>query len=91
MYLSLGPTALLPYGEIVGIFDLDNVSQSHRTRAFLKRAEQAGEVTAVGEDIPKSLVVSAAAGGRQRLYLAQPAPSTLRGRVEGNTLLTGRL
>ena len=50
MYLSLGPNTILSYGEIVGIFDLDNVSQSYRTRQFLDQAEKEGELNTVGED-----------------------------------------
>jgi hypothetical protein len=86
MYLSLGPNTILSYGEIVGIFDLDNVSQSYRTRQFLDRAEQEGELNTVGEDIPKSLVVCAPPWGGQRLFLAQLSPTTLRGRIEHNSL-----
>ena len=86
MYLSLGPNTILSYGEIVGIFDLDNVSQSYRTRQFLDRAEQEGELNTVGEDIPKSLVVCAPPWGGQRLFLAQLSPTTLRGRIANNSL-----
>ena len=86
MYLSLGPNTILSYSEIVGIFDLDNTSQSYRTREFLERAEQEGELNTVGEDIPKSIVVYAPPWGGQRLFLAQLAPATLRGRIEHNSL-----
>ena len=86
MYLSLGPNTILSYSEIVGIFDLDNTSQSYRTRQFLERAEREGELNAVGEDIPKSIVVRAPPWGGQRVFLAQLAPATLRGRIEHNSL-----
>ena len=91
MYLSLGPTTIISYEEIVGIFDLDNTTYSHRTRAFLDKAEEEGELNTVGEDIPKSLVVCAPPWGGQRIFLAQPAPATLKGRIETNSLFTGRL
>ena len=40
MYLHLGYSTVVDHRDIVGIFDLDNVSQSHRTRGFLRRAEE---------------------------------------------------
>ena len=86
MYLSLGPTTIISYEEIVGIFDLDNTTQSHRTRAFLDQAEEEGELTTVGEDIPKSLVVCCPRGSWQRVYLSPLAAATLHGRLESSRL-----
>ena len=86
MYLSLGPNTILSYSEIVGIFDLDNTSQSYRTREFLERAETEGELNAVVEDIPKSIEVCAPPWGGQRIFPAPLAPATLRGRIEHNSL-----
>ena len=76
MYLALGPATVVRDDEIIGIFDLDITSQSHRTRAFLRRAEQAGQVESATEDLPKSFVLCQ---GRdhQRVILAQPNPATL--------------
>ena len=37
MYLHLGQSVVVPYGDIIGIFDLDNTTQSHLTRTFLAR------------------------------------------------------
>ena len=42
MYLHLGQSVVVPYGEILGIFDLDNASWAYKTREFLERAEQEG-------------------------------------------------
>ena len=91
MYLYLGPGAVTAYGDIVGIFDLDNTTQSHRTRTFLERSERSGQLTAVGDDIPKSFVVCAPpGGGDQKVWVVQPAPATLRGRMEQNSLFDRR-
>ena len=32
MYLHLGQSVVIPQGEILGIFDLDNASWAYRTR-----------------------------------------------------------
>ncbi len=57
MYLHLGWSAVAPFDEVIGVFDLDNVSFSSRTREFLARAEERGELKTLGRRIPVSLVV----------------------------------
>ena len=76
MYLYLGTNVVVLDDDIIGIFDLDVTSQSHRTRAFLRRAEQAGQVESATEDLPKSFVLCQGRG-QQRVILAQPNPATL--------------
>ena len=44
MYLTIGKDIAVRDKSIVGIFDLDNTTTSKRTREFLARAEEAGEV-----------------------------------------------
>ena len=44
MYLHLGNDAIVRKTEIIGVFDLDNTTQSARTREFLERAEKAKKV-----------------------------------------------
>ena len=86
MYLSIGNDMAVRDSSIIGIFDLDNTTINARGREFLERAEKEGELNAVGEDIPKSIVVCAPPWGGQRIFLAQLAPATLRGRIEHNSL-----
>ena len=57
MYLFLGQETVVPLREIVGIFDMDNATWSHRTRKSLAVCERAGIVTPVGDDLPRALVV----------------------------------
>ncbi len=90
MYLSLGNTTIIYYHDIVGIFDLDNTTQSRRTKDFLNRGEQEGKLTALGDDLPKSFVVCSIPGKGQKIYVVKPSSSTLKGRIETNSLLTGR-
>ena len=78
MYLHLGQSTVIRDKDIIGIFDLDITSQSYRTRQYLNRAEQAGQVENATDDLPKSFVVRQKRGTReQKVYLAQPASGTL--------------
>ena len=71
MYLHLGQSVVVPFRDVVGIFDLDNTTASHRTRSFLTRAEKEGRVVNVSEDLP---AWGGTAGGRST------SPSSLRPR-----------
>jgi hypothetical protein len=83
MYLHLGQNVVVPTKTIVGIFDLDNTTGSHLTRAFLKKAEKAGQIVNISDDLPKSFIVCTEAGkpsspeGLTKIYLSQLASSTL--------------
>ena len=76
MYLHLGAGAVVRSESIVGVFDLDNTSQSHLTRKYLAAAEKSGQVINVAEDIPKSFVVCKGESG-MRVYLSQMSTQTL--------------
>ena len=88
MYLHLGNNIAVPADDIVGIFDLDNASTGRDTRKFLRAAEEEGMVNAVGDDLPKSLVVCCPRGSWQRVYVSPLSPQTLLGRLE-NSLFAG--
>ncbi len=79
MYISIGGDMAVRDRSIVGIFDLDNCSWSHRTREFLKKAEQNGEVVPVADDLPKSFVLTSEYG-LNRVYLVQFNSSVLEHR-----------
>ena len=82
MYLHLGNDIAVRKSEIVGIFDLDNTSQSIITRTYLTSAEKTGHVVnAAGAELPKSFVVCARKG-EQTIYLCQLNSSTLNRRSE---------
>ena len=84
MYLHLGQNVMVPFDEIVGIFDLDNTTWSHRTRRFLEGAEDRGEVTAVGDDLPRSFVLCQTGAENQKIYISQLNTATLLRRAEQN-------
>lgn len=80
MYLSLGSDMAVRDTSIIGIFDLDNTTCSKHTRAFLRQAEEIGQVVAAGEDLPKSFLLTSEFG-MTRVYLSQFNPATLEKRL----------
>lgn len=82
MYLHLGKNTVVRMDSILAIFDLDNSSQSHLTRDYLRRADQSGQTVNISEDLPKSFVVCAEENGTQTVYLSQLSSSTLLKRSE---------
>ena len=56
MYLHLGQSVVVPYREILGIFDLDNASWAYKTREFLTRAEAEGRAVWLATNQPRSFV-----------------------------------
>ena len=81
MYLHLGRDTVIPQTGIVGIFDLDTATLMKSTREFLRQAQARGEITAVGEELPKSFVI-AEKQGRQHIYLAAMGSNTLQKRLD---------
>ena len=82
MYLHLGQSVVVPYRDVIGLFDMDNSTSSHLTRKFLERTEKEGRLEMVGDDIPKSFVLCGKDRGKVRVYLSQLSTATLKGRAE---------
>lgn len=82
MYLHIGQSVLVPFESVLGVFDLDNSSWSHRTRSFLEKAEKEGRVVNAASDLPRSFVVCRKGKGEQVVYLSQLSSATLKGRAE---------
>ena len=80
MYLSIGNDMAVRSRSIIGIFDMDNTSTSKRTREFLTKAEQNGEVVPC-DDLPKSFVLTAEYG-LDRVYLPSLSAATLEKRLK---------
>ena len=80
MYLPIGGDMAVRTETIIGIFDLDNASWSHKTREFLRRAELEGAVVAVGDELPKTMIVTREMG-LDRVWLSQFGVSTLEKRA----------
>ena len=79
MYLHLGQDIIVRKSDVVGLYDLDNCSSSHITRDFLAKAERAGQVMGVAEELPKSFVL-VTSGGETTVYLSQLSTATLQKR-----------
>lgn len=80
MYLNIGNDLAVRDRNIIGIFDMDNTSTSKRTREFLAKAEQEGQVVPC-DDLPKSFVLTAEYG-LDRIYLTSLSSSTLEKRLK---------
>lgn len=97
MYVSIGPGAVVRRGDLVGVFDLDNATWSHRTRKSLAVCEREGRVIAVGDDLPRALLLCSerSRSGRRRkrehgsravVYLTQLSVQTLEKRVQSERI-----
>lgn len=58
MYINVGGDAVVRSSDVIGIFDLDNSSQSKITRDFLNLAESQGRMRSDVQDLPKAFVVT---------------------------------
>ena len=66
MYLNIGNDMSVRESAVVGIFDMDNTSTSKRTREFLNKAQQEGQIVPC-DDLPKSYIVTVEYG-MTRIY-----------------------
>ena len=80
MYLPIGNDMSVRERSIVGIFDLDNTSTSKRTREFLEKSEELGEVVPC-DDLPKSFVLTSEYGF-DRVYRTALNAATLEKRLK---------
>lgn len=76
MYLHLGHSAVADFRDVVGVFDLDNVTCQKRTRDTLERLEEQGRLHVLGQRLPVSLVVTA-----REVYLSPVSSSALGRRL----------
>ena len=80
MYLNIGNDMSVRDKSIIGIFDMDNTSTSRRTREFLEKAEETGEVVPC-DDLPKAYILTAEYGF-SRVYLSSYNTATLEKRLK---------
>ncbi len=77
MYLHLGQSTVIKTNTIIGIFDLDNTTFMKSTREYLNKAQKDGDVINVSDELPKSFTVTEDKKNGRKVYIAQPAVSTL--------------
>ncbi len=82
MYLHIGQSVVIPMDDILGIFDLDNASYSHKTRDFLKQAEKKGNIINIADDLPKSFLLCQNKNNEIKVYLSQLSSATLLKRAD---------
>ena len=80
MYLSIGNDMAVRESSVVGIFDMDNTTTSKRTRDFLRKAQEEGNIVSC-DDLPKSYVVTAEYG-MIRIYESAMSAATLEKRLK---------
>ena len=86
MYLHIGQGYVLRHSEILGIFDMDNATYSHRTRETLNRAEKEGKVINAAEfEIPNSFLLCKE-DNDTKIYLSMVTAQTLLRRVQDHIL-----
>jgi len=81
MILHVGNDVVIHEEDIIGIFDIENTSVSKYTKEFLRNKQQNGSVVNVTYEMPKSFVVTIK-NDREKVYLSQLAPVTLKKRGE---------
>jgi hypothetical protein len=75
MYIHLGGDKVIRSRELIAIFDISNDKPSKLPKTFLTHANQEKKVEKIGEEDPKSMVVTEA-----KLYYSPISSSTLKKR-----------
>ena len=83
MILHIGNGKTVRRRDIIGIFDIDNVTVTAGGRAFLSRAQKEGRVSAADYDIPRSFILCDDKE-RDRVILSHISSPSLAARAEGN-------
>ncbi len=87
MYINLGNDVTVKDNEIIGIFDMDNVTVSKRSRQYLSNSEKKGEVKSLTYDLPKTFIVCSKRKKENRVYLSQFSTHTLIKRINYKEIL----
>ena len=85
MYLHAGNDKIIRTKSIIGIFDMDNATQSADTRDFLRRAQGDGRLENTQRYIPKSFVLYEK-DGKADVCISQLSTLSLVSRVKKSKL-----
>ena len=77
MYVNIGADKFILASDIIGVFDLENTTQSRITRDFLKKLEKNNKSENAVTDIPHSFVVT-----NDKVYIAQSSSQTIKKRID---------
>lgn len=78
--MHIGEEMIVFLNDIMAIMDIEKTTTSNNTREFLKNCEEKGMVVTVGNDIPKTFIVTVNKG-KQNVYLSPISSATLRKRI----------
>lgn len=84
MFLHIGGEEIVFLQEVLAIMDIERTTTSKTTREFLKSCEEKGRIVTVGEDIPKSFIVTIR-DGITTVYLSPISSATLYKRAVKQT------
>jgi hypothetical protein len=76
LFLHIGGDVSIPLKNIIAIMDLDSTTLSKDTREFLKISEEEGFVEVVGNDIPKTFILTEY-DKKSKVYLSEISSLTL--------------
>lgn len=87
MFLNISKDKSIKESDIIGIFDLDNATVSHITRAYLSRASKEGRLTDTGNELPKAFILCCdgkcvkSAENQTKIYFSKLSAASLSGRL----------
>ncbi|WP_123042656.1 extracellular matrix regulator RemB [Cohnella candidum] len=76
MYIHLGGEKIIRTSQVVAIFDISIEQSSKLSRQFVAQAQKNRGVETIGEEEPKSIVVT-----EERVYYSPISTSTLKKRA----------
>ena len=76
MYIHLGGEKIIRTAQLVAIFDISIEQSSKLSRQFVAQAQKKREVETIGEEEPKSIVVT-----KDRVYYSPISTATLKKRA----------
>lgn len=76
MYIHLGGEKIIRTSQVVAIFDISIEQSSKLSRQFVAQAQKNKEVEAIGEEEPKSIVVT-----EGKVYYSPISTATLKKRA----------
>ncbi|MFC5529599.1 extracellular matrix regulator RemB [Cohnella yongneupensis] len=76
MYIHLGGEKIIRTSQVVAIFDISIEQSSKLSRQFVAQAQKNKEVETIGEEDPKSIVVT-----QGKVYYSPISTSTLKKRA----------
>jgi hypothetical protein len=88
MFLHIGGDVIVFEKDLIAIMDIEKTTISNTTRDFLKMAEEEGFIMTIGEEMPKSFVVTEV-DNRSIVYLSPLSPFTLNKRCKELKKKTG--